>query len=101
LAPTNALMATSASPPGRFSTTTGWPQRLVSRSASSRVPMSMPLPGPSVTRNLTGRCGQFCAADGIVAPTSVASASPTANNARWVQNMDPSKLPAPTGTCRL
>src|SRR5215510_7320501 len=27
LAPTNALIATRPSPPGRFSTTTGWPQR--------------------------------------------------------------------------
>src|SRR5262245_56719091 len=53
-----ALMATTASPPGRFSTTTGWFQRVVSRSDRSRAPMSAPLPGPSDTMNLTGRCGQ-------------------------------------------
>src|SRR5215472_8867375 len=70
LAPTNALMATRPSPPGRFSTTIGWPQRLLNRSAISRVPISTPLPGPSVTMNLTARCGQVCAVDGFAARTS-------------------------------
>src|SRR5439155_126947 len=63
-------MATRPSPPGRFSTTTGWPQRLAKRSAISRVPISTPLPAPSVTMNLTGRCGQICAAVGSAASTS-------------------------------
>ena len=55
-------MATMPSPPGRFSTTTGWPQRADSLSANSRAPISTPLPGPSVTMNRTGRFGQVCAA---------------------------------------
>ena len=32
------------SPPGRFSTTTGFPHRAASRSANSRAAMSVPLP---------------------------------------------------------
>src|SRR5262245_6524343 len=59
-----AVTATTASPPGRFSITTGWPHRLLNRSPSRRVPKSTPLPGPRVTTNLTGRCGQFCAVAG-------------------------------------
>src|SRR5262249_43714079 len=69
------LIATSPSPPGRFSTTTGWPQRLLRRSASSRVPISTPLPGPSVTRNFTGRCGQVCAGDGVAETTNASAAA--------------------------
>src|SRR5215469_9483876 len=59
-------MATRPSAPGLFSITTGFPQRAGSRSASRRAPMSTPEPGPSVTMNLTGRCGQAgaCAPDG-------------------------------------
>src|SRR5207344_181441 len=55
-------MATMPSPPGRFSTTTGWPHFAESLSANSRAPMSTPLPGPSVMMNLTGRLGQASAA---------------------------------------
>ena len=58
-------MATMASPPGRFSTTTGWPQRWVRRSANSRAPMSEPLPAPSVRMNRTGRVGHFVSAEAI------------------------------------
>ena len=47
LADTKALIATIASPPGRFSTTTGLPHFAASLSASRRVVMSTPLPGPS------------------------------------------------------
>src|SRR5258707_11682740 len=50
------------SPPGRFSTTTGWPQRADSLSAISRAPISTPLPGPRVTMNRTGRIGHVSAA---------------------------------------
>jgi hypothetical protein len=46
------------SPPGRFSTTTGWPQSGDSFSANSRAPMSAAAPGPNGTRNLTDRVGQ-------------------------------------------
>src|SRR5262249_39585172 len=73
---TNAVMATIPSPPGRFSTTTGWPQRAFSRSANRRAPMSTPAPAPSGSRNLTGRSGQVgaccdvCAADGDVQSTN-------------------------------
>ena len=55
-------MATMPSPPGRFSTTTDWPQRADSLSANSRAPISTPLPGPSVTMNRTGRFGHASAA---------------------------------------
>src|SRR5262249_60950607 len=70
-----AVIATSPSPPGRFSTTTGWPHCLLRRSASSRVPISTPLPGPSVTKNFTGRCGQVCAGDGVAETTSASAAA--------------------------
>src|SRR5262245_22022327 len=49
------------SAPCRFSTTTGWPQRSVSRSATSRADRSMPLPGGSGTMKRTVFCGQVCA----------------------------------------
>src|SRR5215472_10501881 len=83
LAPTNALMATRPSPPGRFSTTIGWPQRLLNRSPISRAPISTPLPGPSVTMNLTARCGQVSAVDGFAARTSAARKA-MANARRWM-----------------
>jgi hypothetical protein len=35
----------------------------------------MPLPGPSVTRNFTGRCGQVCAGDGVDEATSASAAA--------------------------
>ena len=44
-------MATKPSPPGRFSTTTGWPHFAASFSAIRRAPMSAPEPGPSGRRN--------------------------------------------------
>ena len=46
-APVKALIDTRPSPPGRFSTTTGLPQRTVSLSASRRAVMSVPLAGPN------------------------------------------------------
>src|SRR5262245_5050932 len=49
------------SAPCRFSTTTGWPQRSVSRSETSRADRSMPLPGGSGTMKRTVFCGQVCA----------------------------------------
>src|SRR4030088_819289 len=61
LAATNAWIATSPSAPGRFSITTGLPQRASSRSANSRAPISTPAPGPNGTMNFTGRCGQLWA----------------------------------------
>jgi hypothetical protein len=64
LAPVNALMATMPSPPGRFSTTTGWPHFADSLSAMSRALISTPLPGPSGRMSFTARVGQLCAADG-------------------------------------
>src|SRR5262245_6555070 len=51
-------MAMMLSPPGRFSTTTGWPQRCDSFSANSRAPTSTAAPGPNGTMNLTDRVGQ-------------------------------------------
>jgi hypothetical protein len=46
------------SEPGRFSITTGWPQRLESASPNMRAPMSCALPGPWLTMKRTERCGQ-------------------------------------------
>ena len=37
--------------------------------------MSVPLPGPSVTRNFTGRCGQVCAGAGVAQITSASAAA--------------------------
>src|SRR5256885_835902 len=57
-------MAMMLSPPGLFSTTTGWPHLTCSFSASNRAPISAPAPGPNGTMNLTARVGQFCACAG-------------------------------------
>ena len=57
-APVNAEIATIASPPGLFSTTTGLPHFCDSLSAISRAPMSTPEPGPSGTMKRALRCGQ-------------------------------------------
>ena len=66
LAAKKAEIATMPSPPGWFSTTTGWPHFFASRSANSREPMSTPDPGPSGTMNLTVRVGQLCACAGAL-----------------------------------
>src|SRR5262249_53552031 len=76
-----AVTATTASPPGRFSITTGWPQRLLNRSPRRRVPKSTPLPGPRVTMNLTGRLGQLCDFDGVSETNDKKSARPVAPSA--------------------
>src|SRR3981081_703651 len=54
-------------PPGRFSTTTGCPQRLCSSSPSARIKMSLIPPALVVVRALIGRDGYSCARDGVVA----------------------------------
>ena len=74
LAPVNALIATMPSPPGRFSTTTGWPHFADSLSAISRAPISTPLPGPSGRMSFTDRVGQFCAVAGRADSASADSA---------------------------
>src|SRR5580700_6471802 len=86
-------MAIRPSPPGRFSTITGWPQRWVRRSANTRAPISVPLPGPSVTMNLTVRVGQSAAADGVAA-TSKTAMAPTmiADGARRCMICSPSRV---------
>src|SRR4051812_46143044 len=56
-------MAMMLSPPGRFSITTGLPQRCESFSWISRAPMSAPAPGPNGITKRIGRCGQLCACD--------------------------------------
>jgi hypothetical protein len=43
--------------PGRFSTTTGCPSAMVSRSASARASTSVPLPAVIGAMNLIGRFG--------------------------------------------
>src|SRR3974390_3778868 len=61
-----AVIATKASPPGLFSTTTGWPHFAERLSAKTRAVMSTPEPGPSGMIKCTGRCGQLCANDDAV-----------------------------------
>src|SRR6476659_41924 len=67
-------------PPGRFSTTNGWPSAFCKPSASARVKMSPPPPGASGMMIRTGRNGQSCAAAGA----GVASPSAAAINASWM-----------------
>src|SRR5688500_4417641 len=73
-------MATMLSPPGLFSTTTGWPHLAGSRSANSRAPMSAPAPGPNGTMNLTVLVGQFCAVADSVGPMKSRTRMPTNRN---------------------
>jgi hypothetical protein len=54
-------------PPGRFSTTKGWPSDFCNSSASARVKTSPPPPGPSGMMMRTGRAGHSCAAAGTSA----------------------------------
>src|SRR4051812_41079901 len=81
-------MAMMLSPPGLFSTTTGWPHLACSFSASSRAPISAPAPGPNGTMNFTARVGQFCAwfwaCTGTSAATSSASAAPSCQTFRFM-----------------
>jgi hypothetical protein len=44
-------------PPGRFSTTTGWPRSAASGSLSVRAALSKPPPGGCGTMMRTGRTG--------------------------------------------
>ena len=57
LALMKALIETRPSPPGRFSITTGLPQRAASRSPTSRATISVPLAGPNGRMNFTVRVG--------------------------------------------
>ena len=70
LALMNALMATRPSPPGRFSITTGLPQRSDRRWLTSRAVMSVPLAGPNGRMNFTVRCGKVWA--DAAAPLTIA-----------------------------
>src|ERR1700687_4394369 len=72
-----AVIAMKASPPGLFSTTTGWPHLADSLSANNRAVMSTPEPGPSGIYNTTGRCGHVCADDGAAIDTSAAKPQTT------------------------
>src|SRR5215831_1606282 len=47
--------------PGRFSTTTDWPRRAPSRSATTRALVSVTPPGANGTTRRSGRAGQSCA----------------------------------------
>src|SRR5215471_7646275 len=77
----------TASPPGRFSTTTDWPQRADSRSARRRAVISDPLPGPIETMNLTVRLGQACAVAGLVPDGALKSSDSAAAAARSRRDM--------------
>src|ERR1700751_3675703 len=48
-------------PPGRFSTTTGWPRKVAILSDRSRAMMSGGPPAGDDTTNLIGRSGKACA----------------------------------------
>src|SRR5262249_46493920 len=72
------------SPPGRFSITTGLPQRVESFSWIRRAPMSAPAPGPNGMTNRTGRCGQFCASARGAAAKSAQPARTAATRPRIV-----------------
>src|SRR5579862_2333739 len=89
-------MATTPSPPGRFSMTTGCPQRLLSRSANSRAAMSEPLPAPSGRISFTGRLGQSDAFGEVTAMNAAAATpNPMANNQRIVSRTASSRICAP------
>src|SRR5262245_56366721 len=66
-------------PPGRFSTTKGWPSAFCRLSATARVNTSPPPPGASGMMIRTGRDGQSCATAGA------ASASAATINADGMQ----------------
>src|SRR6476661_1998465 len=69
------VMASMPSPPGRFSTTIGWPHFCDSLSANMRAPMSTPLPAPSVTMKRTGRVGQASAAAAGLASSGLSASA--------------------------
>src|SRR5258706_1381774 len=78
--PSGADFATTSmpivsAPPGRFSTTTGWPRAFDISGARMRATVSVALPGAWGTINLRGRSGN-CAA----APADNPSARQTARN---------------------
>jgi enoyl-CoA hydratase/carnithine racemase len=62
-------------PPGRFSTTTGWPAAPVTCRLTSRAVMSAEPPGPKGATIFSGRVGKPCAAAGIAAPSGRAAAA--------------------------
>src|SRR6267143_4225665 len=70
----SASFASSPAPPGRFSTTTGWPRRSESFCPRRRLTRSLPEPGGEPTRKRTGLTGYVCE---IVSPA--ASAAKTAS----------------------
>src|SRR5450830_819260 len=86
-----AIIATKASPPGRFSTTTVWPHFADSLSAKSRAVMSTPEPGPSGMTNLTVRCGQVgvCADDSVEDSASATMKPMQANDDRRLGMLSP------------
>src|ERR1700704_1946267 len=51
--------------PALFSTTTGWPSRGASFSATTRAMASVPPPAANGTTRVTARLGQFCAAANV------------------------------------
>src|SRR6516162_5383012 len=63
-----AVMATTLSPPGRFSTTTGCAHSACNLSAKTRAPMSAPAPGPKGTINFTGLLGHVAARPAVKCP---------------------------------
>src|SRR5262245_10639888 len=68
--------------PGRFSTTTGWPSCVCSRSPSARAMTSVALPGVKATMMRSGLEGQACAAAGPAAASS--SVPSTHSNPRLI-----------------
>src|SRR6267143_149543 len=68
----SASFASSPAPPGRFSTTTGWPRRSESFCPRRRLTRSLPEPGGEPTRKRTGLTGYVCE---IVSPVASAASA--------------------------
>src|SRR6266849_2691265 len=73
--PSGELLATNSTPmvpaaPARFSTTTGWPNACVSRSAAKRAVMSFEPPGAKGTIHRIGFEGHPWASDELAATAS-------------------------------
>src|SRR5258708_8804049 len=100
--PSGALLATCSVPmlpeaPGRFSTTTGWPRRAPSRSATVRALVSVTPPAAKGTTSRTGRDGK---ARPEPAKGSCAKAAWAATSARTaVSTIDPGTSFSSDGCC--
>src|SRR6516164_1493906 len=82
-APTKASSETRPSPPGRFSTTTGLPQRADKRSANRRAVVSLALPAPYGRMKCTARAGNTGCAAAPLMICKLAARTRAANAMTW------------------